>query len=70
MAIRVDKSKDAAIVKLKDAWLRLTSSLDKAEERHRVALEKMVREVDNFRMVADETQKVPILFYLTVVLEM
>lgn len=58
MAIRVDRSKDAAITKLKEAWLRLTGSLDKAEERHRNALEKMLREVDNFRTVADDTQKV------------
>lgn len=54
----MDKSKDVAITKLKEAWLRLTGSLDKAEERHRAALEKMVREVENFRMVADDTQKV------------
>ncbi|KOB66922.1 Centrobin [Operophtera brumata] len=57
VAIRVDRSKDTAITKLKEAWLRLTGSLDKAEERHRNALEKMLREVDNFRAVADDTQK-------------
>lgn len=58
VAVRVDRAKDAAIAKLRDAWLRLTSSLDKAEERHQGALEKMVREVENFRMVADDAQKV------------
>lgn len=58
VAVKVDRAKDAAIGKLREAWLRLTSNLDKAEERHRGALDKMVREVDNFRMVADEAQKV------------
>ncbi|KPJ04375.1 Centrobin [Papilio xuthus] len=57
VAIRVDRGKDTAINKLRDAWLRLTHSLDKAEERHRAALEKMVKEVDNFKMVANDAQK-------------
>ncbi|XP_037296814.1 centromere-associated protein E [Manduca sexta] len=57
VAVKVDKAKDAAIAKLREAWLKLTGSLDKAEERHRNALEKMMREVDNFRMVADDAQK-------------
>lgn len=58
VAVKVDRAKDAAINKLREAWLRLTGNLDKAEERHRQALEKMVREVENFRMVADDAQKV------------
>lgn len=58
VAIKVDRAKDAAINKLRDAWLRLTSSLDKAEERHRSALDKMVHEVENFKTVAGEAQKV------------
>ncbi|XP_038221076.1 MAR-binding filament-like protein 1 [Zerene cesonia] len=57
VAVKVDKAKDAAISKLRDAWLRLTGSLDKAEERHRSALEKMTREVDNFKVVAEDAQK-------------
>ncbi|CAH0723501.1 unnamed protein product, partial [Brenthis ino] len=57
VAIKVDRAKDAAINKLKEAWLRLTGSLDKAEERHRTALDKMCREVDNFKMVAGDAQK-------------
>ncbi|XP_039750718.1 myosin-7 [Pararge aegeria] len=57
VAVKVDKAKDAAINKLREAWLRLTGSLDRAEERHRAALDKMVREVDNFKMVAGEAQK-------------
>ncbi|CAG4987649.1 unnamed protein product [Parnassius apollo] len=57
VAIKVDRGKDTAIKKLREAWLRLTHSLDRAEERHRAALEKMVKEVDNFKMVADEAQK-------------
>lgn len=58
VAIKVDRAKDSAINKLRDAWLRLTSSLDKAEERHRSALDKMVHEVENFKTVAGEAQKV------------
>lgn len=58
VAMKVDKAKDVAINKLREAWLRLTGSLDRAEERHRAALDKMVREVDNFKMVAGEAQKV------------
>lgn len=58
VAVKVDRAKDAAIAKLREAWLRLTGNLDKAEERHRQALEKMVREVENFRMVAEDAQKV------------
>lgn len=58
VAIRVDRGKDTAINKLREAWLRLTHSLDRAEERHRAALEKMVKEVDNFKMVANDAQKV------------
>ncbi|CAH1635851.1 unnamed protein product [Spodoptera littoralis] len=57
VAVKVDRAKDAAIGKLREAWLKLTGSLDKAEERHRAALEKMDREVENFRMIADEAQK-------------
>nr|XP_021188726.2 cingulin isoform X1 [Helicoverpa armigera] len=57
VAVKVDRAKDAAIGKLREAWLKLTGNLDKAEERHRGALEKMVREVENFRMVADDAQK-------------
>ncbi|CAH0399278.1 unnamed protein product [Chilo suppressalis] len=57
VALKVDRAKDSAIAKLKEAWLRITSSLDKAEERHRTALEKMVREVENFKSGADEAQK-------------
>ncbi|XP_034828888.1 putative leucine-rich repeat-containing protein DDB_G0290503 [Maniola hyperantus] len=57
VAMKVDKAKDAAINKLREAWLRLTGSLDRAEERHRAALDRMVREVDNFKMVAGEAQK-------------
>ncbi|XP_060802369.1 uncharacterized protein LOC106139585 isoform X1 [Amyelois transitella] len=57
VALKVDRAKDAAITKLREAWLKITGSLDKAEERHRTALDKMVREVDNFRMVAGEAQK-------------
>ncbi|CAH2040858.1 unnamed protein product, partial [Iphiclides podalirius] len=57
VAIKVDRGKDIAINKLREAWLKLTHSLDRAEERHRAALEKMVKEVDNFKMVADEAQK-------------
>ncbi|XP_045496387.1 major antigen [Colias croceus] len=57
VAIKVDKAKDTAISKLRDAWLKLTGSLDKAEERHRSALEKMTREVDNFKVVAEDAQK-------------
>ncbi|XP_023939607.2 trichohyalin isoform X2 [Bicyclus anynana] len=57
VAVKVDKAKDAAIHKLREAWLRLTGSLDRAEERHRTALDKMLREVDNFKMVAGEAQK-------------
>lgn len=58
VALKVDRAKDAAITKLREAWLKITGSLDKAEERHRSALEKMVREVENFKMVADDAQKV------------
>lgn len=58
VAMKVDKAKDTAINKLREAWLRLTGSLDRAEERHRAALDRMVREVDNFKMVAGEAQKV------------
>ncbi|KPJ14256.1 Centrobin [Papilio machaon] len=57
VAIQVDRGKDTAINKLRDAWLRLTHSLDRAEERHRAALEKMVKEVENFKMVANDAQK-------------
>ncbi|KAJ8719234.1 hypothetical protein PYW07_016790 [Mythimna separata] len=57
VAVKVDRAKDAAIGKLREAWLRLTGDLDKAEERHRAALDKMVKEVDNFKMVADDAQK-------------
>lgn len=57
VAVKVDRAKDAAIGKLREAWLKLTGSLDKAEERHRAALEKMDREVENFRMIADDAQK-------------
>lgn len=57
VAVKVDRAKDAAINKLREAWLRLTGNLDKAEERHRQALENMVREVDNFKLVADNAQK-------------
>lgn len=57
VAVKVDRSKDAAITKLRDSWLRLTGSLDRAEERHKSALEKMIKEVENFRMVADNAQK-------------
>ncbi|XP_053606002.1 centrosome-associated protein CEP250 [Plodia interpunctella] len=57
VALKVDRAKDSAITKLREAWLKITGSLDKAEERHRTALEKMVREVDNFKMVAGEAQK-------------
>ncbi|CAH0751769.1 unnamed protein product [Diatraea saccharalis] len=57
VALKVDRAKDSAIAKLKEAWLRITGSLDKAEERHRTALEKMVREVENFKAVADEAQR-------------
>lgn len=64
VAMKVDKAKDVAINKLREAWLRLTGSLDRAEERHRAALDKMVREVDNFKMVAGEAQKVMIIIYL------
>lgn len=63
VAIKVDRAKDAAISKLKEAWLRLTGSLDKAEERHRTALDKMCREVDNFKMVAGDAQKVYFIIY-------
>lgn len=61
VAVKVDRAKDAAIGKLREAWLKLTGSLDKAEERHRAALEKMDREVENFRMIADDAQKVTFL---------
>ncbi|XP_061705110.1 repetitive organellar protein isoform X2 [Cydia pomonella] len=57
VAVKVDHSKDQAISKLREAWLKLTSSLDRAEERHKAALDKMMREVDNFKAVADEAQK-------------
>ncbi|XP_045520536.1 myosin-2-like [Pieris brassicae] len=57
VAIKVDKAKDGAISKLRESWLKLTCSLDKAEERHRSALEKMMREVDNFKLVAEDAQK-------------
>ncbi|KAI8420630.1 hypothetical protein MSG28_007874 [Choristoneura fumiferana] len=57
VAIKVDRSKDEAIAKLREAWLKLTSSLDRAEERHRAALDKMVLEVENFKVGADEAQK-------------
>ncbi|XP_063827252.1 uncharacterized protein LOC135076759 [Ostrinia nubilalis] len=57
VALKVDRAKDNAIAKLRDAWHKITGSLDKAEERHRSALEKMVREVENFKMVADDAQK-------------
>ncbi|XP_072949876.1 uncharacterized protein [Epargyreus clarus] len=57
VAMKVDRAKDAAIAKLKDAWLKLTGNLDRAEERHRAALEAMVHEVDNFKTVAGEAQK-------------
>ncbi|XP_026731313.1 spindle pole body component 110 isoform X2 [Trichoplusia ni] len=57
VAVKVDRAKDAAIAKLREAWLKLTGNLDKAEERHRAALDKMVREVENFRVVADDAQK-------------
>ncbi|CAG9579560.1 unnamed protein product [Danaus chrysippus] len=57
VAVKVDRAKDAAIHKLREAWLRLTGNLDQAEERHRNALDEMNREVDNFKMVADEAQK-------------
>lgn len=58
VAMKVDKAKDNAISKLRESWLKLTCSLDKAEERHRSALEKMTREVDNFKLVAEDAQKV------------
>lgn len=58
VAIKVDKAKDAALSKLREAWLRLTGNLEKVEERHRAGLEKMMAEVDNFKMVANEAQKV------------
>lgn len=58
MAIKVDRAKDAAISKLREAWLRLTGNLEKVEERHRAGLEKMMAEVENFKMVANEAQKV------------
>lgn len=58
VAIKVDKAKDVAISKLREAWLRLTGNLDKVEERHRAGLEKMMVEVDNFKMVATEAQRV------------
>lgn len=57
VAMKVDRAKDAAISKLREAWLRLTNSLDRAEDRHRKALEKMICEVENFRVVADDAQK-------------
>ncbi|XP_050680094.1 paramyosin [Leptidea sinapis] len=57
VAVKVDRSKDAAINKMKESWFRLTSSLDKAEERHRSALDEMNRQVDNFKIVAEEAQK-------------
>ncbi|XP_059058573.1 repetitive organellar protein [Achroia grisella] len=57
VAIKVDRAKDAAITKLREAWLKITGSLDKAEERHRSGLEKMMREVENFKMVASDSQK-------------
>ncbi|XP_050349639.1 protein Daple [Nymphalis io] len=57
VALKVDRAKDTAINKLREAWLRLTGSLDRAEERHRSALDKMVHEVENFKMVAGEAQK-------------
>ncbi|CAK1541243.1 unnamed protein product [Leptosia nina] len=57
VAMKVDKAKDAAITKLREAWLKLTNNLDKAEERHRNALERMTQEVDNFKLVAQDAQK-------------
>ncbi|KAJ0177997.1 hypothetical protein K1T71_006870 [Dendrolimus kikuchii] len=57
VAIKVDRSKDAAIAKLRDSWLKLTGSLDRAEERHKNALEKMIIEMENFRTVAENAQK-------------
>ncbi|XP_041968716.1 restin homolog [Aricia agestis] len=57
VAMKVDKAKDTAISKLREAWLRLTNSLSRAEERHKAALDKMVREVENFKNVADDSQK-------------
>ncbi|XP_064072558.1 interaptin [Vanessa tameamea] len=57
VALKVDRAKDTAINKLREAWLKLTGSLDRAEERHRSALDKMVHEVENFKMVAGEAQK-------------
>ncbi|KAM3959954.1 LOW QUALITY PROTEIN: centriole duplication and spindle assembly protein centrobin [Aphomia sociella] len=57
VALKVDRAKDAAITKLREAWLKITGSLDKAEERHRAGLEKMMREVENFKLVANDAQK-------------
>lgn len=56
--MKVDKAKDTAISKLREAWLRLTGNLDKVEERHRAGLEKMMAEVENFKTVANDAQKV------------
>ncbi|XP_052754496.1 repetitive organellar protein [Galleria mellonella] len=57
VALKVDRAKDAAITKLREAWLKITSSLDKVEERHKTGLEKMMREVESFKMVASDAQK-------------
>ncbi|KAI5644563.1 GRIP and coiled-coil domain-containing protein 2 [Phthorimaea operculella] len=57
VAMKVDRAKDIAIAKLKDSWMKLTASLDRAEERHRQGMDKVLREAENFKQVANEAQK-------------
>ncbi|GBP40283.1 hypothetical protein EVAR_83973_1 [Eumeta japonica] len=57
VALKVDRAKDSAITRLRDAWLKITGSLDKAEARHKASLDKMNSEVDNFKHMLDEAHK-------------
>ncbi|KAJ2939008.1 hypothetical protein O0L34_g18985 [Tuta absoluta] len=57
VAMKVDRAKDIAIAKLKDSWMKLTASLDRAEERHRQGMDKVLSQAENFKQVANEAQK-------------
>lgn len=57
VAMRVDRAKDTAISKLRQAWLEVTGNVDKTELRYKAAHDKMVAEVDKHKSAACDAQK-------------
>lgn len=58
VALKVDRAKDQAISKLREAWTKVTNSLEKAETRHKIMIDKITSEMDQHKMAACDAQKV------------